>query len=41
MTLANLLHIIPSDSGNEVFEDILSRPGLRVERIVSRGHTTP
>lgn len=24
-----------------MFDDLLRRPGLRIERIVSRGHTTP
>lgn len=28
-------------SAEELFEDLLARPGLRIERIVSRGHTTP
>jgi cupin 2 domain-containing protein len=37
----NLLHIEAADSDAELFEDLLRRPGLRVERIVSRGHTTP
>ena len=26
---------------DEIFEDVLQRPGVRIERIVSRGHTTP
>ncbi len=25
----------------ELFEDLLRRPGVRIERIVSHGHTTP
>lgn len=41
MIQANLLKIAPSNGGDELFEDILARPGLRVERIVSRGHITP
>lgn len=41
MTQANLLRIAPSNGGDEVFEDIVSRPGVRVERIISRGHITP
>lgn len=40
MIAANLLHP-GTPSQDEVFEDILKRPGLRIERIVSRGHTTP
>jgi hypothetical protein len=41
MIQANLLKIAPSNGGDELFEDILARPGLLVERIVSRGHITP
>lgn len=37
----NLLQIGAPIDGNETFEDLLSRPGLRIERIVSRGHVTP
>ncbi|HWU01257.1 MAG TPA: cupin domain-containing protein, partial [Novosphingobium sp.] len=34
---------LASNSGQdaELFEDVLRRPGLRIERIVSRGQTTP
>lgn len=39
--LSNLLHIDAPSDGDEVFEDLLSRPGVRIERIVSRGHVTP
>ena len=28
-------------TGPELFETLLSTPGLKVERILSRGHTTP
>lgn len=38
---SNLLHIDTSGSGSEFFEDLLGRSGVRIERIVSRGHTTP
>lgn len=27
--------------GDETFETLLSRPGVRIERIVSHGHVTP
>lgn len=40
MIPSNLLHDLPGGD-NEGFEDLLARPGLRIERIVSRGHTTP
>lgn len=31
----------PTNEQQEVFEDLLRRPGIRVERIVSTGQTTP
>lgn len=40
VTPANLLAAPADAGGHEIFEDILRRPGLRIERIVSRGHTT-
>jgi cupin 2 domain-containing protein len=27
--------------GDELFEDLLRRPGVHIERIISRGHATP
>jgi cupin 2 domain-containing protein len=39
--IANLLSDLPTHAPDEVFTPILERPGLRVERIVSRGHVTP
>lgn len=42
---ANLLDIVPrheqSHEADERFEDLLRAPGVRIERIVSHGHTTP
>jgi len=38
---ANLLADLPDASAGEVFTALLSRPGVRVERIVSQGQTTP
>lgn len=38
---ANLLRLPDRGDGAECFEDVLARPGLRIERIVSRGNTTP
>jgi cupin 2 domain-containing protein len=26
---------------HELFEEVLRSPGVRIERIISRGHTTP
>jgi cupin 2 domain-containing protein len=38
---ANLLADLPPVLTGEVFTDILARPGVRIERIVSQGQTTP
>lgn len=37
----NLLSSLPLDDGAETFTALLERPGIRIERIVSRGQTTP
>jgi len=37
----NLLLGEPGHDAAERFEDLLRRPGVRIERIVSHGHTTP
>ena len=37
----NLFHDIPADLPEEDMRDLLSRPGVRIERIVSKGHVTP
>ena len=37
----NFLSNIPAELSGELSDPLLSRPGLRVERIVSRGDTTP
>ncbi len=39
--MANLLEGLAARTGGEVFEDILARPGVRIERIVSTGQATP
>lgn len=39
--LSNLLTGIPANLPEELIEPLLSAPGLRIERIVSLGHTTP
>ena len=39
--MPNLLAHLPDASGGEVFEQILTRPGARIERIVSHGQSTP
>lgn len=37
----NLFRDLPSDLSEEVFEDLLTHKQLRIERIVSKGQTTP
>lgn len=39
--VGNLLRDLPDARGGEVFETLLSRPGVRIERIVSLGQVTP
>lgn len=38
---ANLLDPLPGDAVTEQFQELLARPGLRIERIVSRGQASP
>jgi len=40
-TPINLLADIPVDLTDEIFQTLLSTPGLLVERIVSLGHASP
>lgn len=40
MQQGNLLANIPSQLPNELFEDIISTPNVRIERIISDGHYT-
>ena len=37
----NLLQLQHERTEHEKFEDLLCRPGVRIERIISHGHTTP
>ncbi len=39
--LRNLLAPLPDARDGEIFETLLARPGVRVERIVSHGQATP
>jgi cupin 2 domain-containing protein len=41
MKSANIQDSIPSDFGAEAYDDIIRAPGVRIERIVSKGHTSP
>ncbi len=37
----NIFQNIPIDLSNEIFEDIFLSPNLKIERIVSDGHSSP
>jgi cupin 2 domain-containing protein len=39
--MANMFDDLPNASDTERFDELLSRPGVRIERIVSTGQTTP
>lgn len=41
MKPTNLFEAIPRDLPEERIEALLQRPGLRIERILSRGHASP
>ncbi|MGA9574952.1 MAG: cupin domain-containing protein [Lysobacterales bacterium] len=39
--MKNLFNSIPGDGAEEVFDQILNSDSVRIERIISRGHTSP
>ncbi len=39
--LSNFFHPLPDASSEECFDELLARPGCRVERIVSQGQASP
>ena len=39
--MSNLFANLPVETKDEVFTELLSRPGVRIERIVSNGQYTP
>lgn len=41
MKLANIFESIPDNLDNEIFENIIQSPNIRVERIISKGQSTP
>jgi cupin 2 domain-containing protein len=41
MQSANLFTSLPKNLESEVFEDIVRSPSVRIERIVSKGHSSP
>ncbi|MGK6356149.1 hypothetical protein ACMGDH_13110 [Sphingomonas sp. DT-207] len=41
LEIDNLLERLPAAKRDEVFTELLARPGIRIERILSRGQSTP
>ncbi len=41
MKTKNIFTNIPKQLPDEIFEDIISTDNLKIERIISKGHTTP
>jgi len=41
MKTKNIFTNIPKQLPDEIFEDIISTQNLKIERIISKGHTTP
>jgi cupin 2 domain-containing protein len=39
--MTNLFDELPASATGEIFTDLLTRPGIRIERIVSTGQSTP
>ncbi len=39
--MTNLFDGLPASAAGEIFTDLLTRPGIRIERIVSTGQSTP
>jgi cupin 2 domain-containing protein len=37
----NIFDALPADVSTEVFEDIVRTPHVRIERILSKGHSSP
>lgn len=41
MKLSNVFQEIPASLKSEVFDDLVCSPDVRIERIISKGHTSP
>ncbi len=41
MKKSNIFDLIPATLKDELFEEIVSKDGINIERIVSHGHITP
>ena len=39
--LKNIFSLIPEDLSQEIFETILKKENIKIERIISKGHTSP
>lgn len=37
----NIFDALPADISNEIFEDIVRTSNVRIERIISKGHSSP
>ena len=40
MQISNIFNNIPKNINKELFEDIISKDGIKIQRIVSQGHIT-
>lgn len=41
MKKSNIFDLIPATLKDELFEELISKNGIKIERIVSHGHVTP
>jgi len=41
MKNTNIYENIPKDIPSEIFEDIITKENLKIQRIISKGHVTP
>lgn len=41
MKKSNIFDLIPATLKDELFEELISKDGIKIERIVSHGHVTP
>lgn len=41
LTVDNIFELLPEDMGTEVVESLVQSENVKVERIVSKGHTSP
>lgn len=41
LELKNIFELLPANSDTEKFENILENGSIKVERIISKGHTSP